>query len=204
MMNGPEQAVSVAERHPITVDSEVVSLTVATDLRSGALSDQDKASLRNFVSGFKTRGHGALNVSTPSYGGGRSAQKTSTRVVRLIDEAGVPKSRIASASYAPTDGQTGAPIIISYVQYVASAGACGDWSDDLATSWSNAATPNFGCSTQNNIAAMLIDPHDLLAPRGMAPADANRRSTVLEQYRKGADTAAERSEQESGQVSEIE
>jgi pilus assembly protein CpaD len=43
---------------------------------------------------------------------------------------------------------------------------------------------------QQNIAAMVADPRDLMAPRPMAPMDANRRATVLEHYEKGEVTQA--------------
>jgi pilus assembly protein CpaD len=44
---------------------------------------------------------------------------------------------------------------------------------------------NFGCSTQQNLAAMVENPEDLVQPRASTPAYAARRQTVIEKYRKG-------------------
>ena len=42
---------------------------------------------------------------------------------------------------------------------------------------------NFGCATQNNLAAQIADPNDLLGPRRMTPADATQRGQALKRYR---------------------
>ena len=41
---------------------------------------------------------------------------------------------------------------------------------------------NFGCATQQNLAAMVANPLDLLYPRGMTPPDATRRVGVVGNY----------------------
>jgi pilus assembly protein CpaD len=66
----------------------------------------------------------------------------------------------------------------------ASTGECGRWPDDLLANTSeNKHYANFGCASQNNLAAQISNPGDLIAPRGMTPIDAERRSTVIEAYR---------------------
>ena len=49
----------------------------------------------------------------------------------------------------------------------------------------NLTPKNFGCSVQHNIAAMVADPRDLLGPRRLDPADANRAGTVIDAYEQG-------------------
>ena len=49
---------------------------------------------------------------------------------------------------------------------------------------------NLGCASQNNLAAMIANPADLLAPRGMSEIDAARRATVIDNYRQGNQTNA--------------
>jgi pilus assembly protein CpaD len=63
--------------------------------------------------------------------------------------------------------------------------------------------PDFGCSVQQNIAAMVADPKDLVAPREMGPGDAVRRATLVKQYETGAVTAAAKSQDQSGAVSTV-
>jgi type IV pilus biogenesis protein CpaD/CtpE len=45
--------------------------------------------------------------------------------------------------------------------------------------------PNYGCAYQNNVAAMVANPADLLRQRAELPPDANRRAGVIEAYRAG-------------------
>ena len=75
---------------------------------------------------------------------------------------------------------------ISYLRYVAEGPECGrDWSENLARTYQNTPYPNFGCSSQHNLAAMVSNPADLLGPRTMTPSDANRRFKMYEKYVKG-------------------
>jgi pilus assembly protein CpaD len=50
---------------------------------------------------------------------------------------------------------------------------------------------------------MVADPRDLVAPRGQDAADAQRRMTVLDKYRKGESTPADTTAAQSGAVSEV-
>ena len=59
---------------------------------------------------------------------------------------------------------------------------------------------SFGCATQQNLAAMVDNPLDLLYPRGMTPADAARRATVLDKYRRGESFTSDLSKETGGSV----
>jgi pilus assembly protein CpaD len=64
----------------------------------------------------------------------------------------------------------------------------------------NLPYPNFGCAQQHNLAAQIVNPADLLGPRTAAPADAERRTVVMEKYRQGQSTGAERGGDDKVQV----
>jgi pilus assembly protein CpaD len=49
----------------------------------------------------------------------------------------------------------------------------------------NELYPNYGCAIQSNFAAMVEDPDDFLAPRGLAPATGASRSAVIRKYNEG-------------------
>jgi type IV pilus biogenesis protein CpaD/CtpE len=53
------------------------------------------------------------------------------------------------------------------------------------------------------MAAMVADPRDLVAPDTSGQADAQRRLTVLEKYRAGTPTPAERTQAQTGVVSAV-
>ena len=44
---------------------------------------------------------------------------------------------------------------------------------------------NLGCANQRNLAAMVANPADLVQPRGETPSSTQRRTVVLDKYRKG-------------------
>jgi pilus assembly protein CpaD len=52
------------------------------------------------------------------------------------------------------------------------------------------------------MAAMIADPADLLGTRPLDQADPIRRGVILEKFRQGETTAATRTQQESGTVSQ--
>ena len=55
------------------------------------------------------------------------------------------------------------------------------------TGYDNGDPPEFGCSTQANLAAMVANPNDLITPRVMTPSSAPRRATSIGKYESGAD-----------------
>ncbi|MGO9024168.1 MAG: CpaD family pilus assembly lipoprotein, partial [Beijerinckiaceae bacterium] len=52
---------------------------------------------------------------------------------------------------------------------------------------------NYGCATQNALAAEVANPSDLVQPRAETPAYTMRRATVLQKYTGGQNTATEES-----------
>ena len=90
---------------------------------------------------------------------------------------------------------------LNYPRMAAEAGPCGLWPEDIGPTSEgyrqNKPYWNFGCATQRNIAAMVANPADLVQPRGER-ADPNRmrRTTVLENYRQGDQTALEGPQQQ--------
>jgi pilus assembly protein CpaD len=50
---------------------------------------------------------------------------------------------------------------------------------------------------------MVANPRDLIAPRDMEGGDATRRATVLDNYEQGKPTAAQKTADQSGAVSDV-
>jgi pilus assembly protein CpaD len=180
--NGAEHALSVAEEHPISVDSQTVTMTLA----SGAgLSGLDRARLRAFADAYMRNGHGSLTVTGPS---GADGQGDAVRAA--LSEIGVPADMVAASSYRAGEG-AGSDIILSYTHYVATPSACGIWEGHRERDLRNTRWPNFGCSQQNNLAAMIGDPHDLIEPAAMTDPDAAIRVRGVTAFRKGESTSSE-------------
>lgn len=203
--NGREDARFDARyTHPISVDPQVVTLQIDAPREKIALSVADKAAIGAFVDTYKARGHGLISISAPS---GSPNERTAVSLVAetraLLTEAGLSHGAMGYAAYRASSANAEAPLVLSYRRYVATASPCGNWSQDYAFTPDNARSPNFGCADQNNLAALVADPADLLGPREWDPAYAPRREQVIENYRMGENTESAESEQASGQVSEV-
>lgn len=201
--NGIEDAeYDASYTHPISVEADVATLNVEVVAGQPGLSPSERSAIEGFAAAYRQRGHGPLTISTPSGSPNAGAAAVALSDVRdILAESGV--TSLAYTPYRASGADSGAPLILSFKQYVAKPTACGDWSMNYAFDPSNRLPPNHGCATQNNLAAMVADPADLAGPRTMTPADAGRRGTVLEKYRAGEVTATQRTEQDSGAVSEV-
>ena len=112
-----------------------------------------------------------------------SAHHVGARVAEVIRTAGVPGNRISTVTYHAQEHGASAPIRLSYGAVRASVEGCGQWPADLTRSPENKNFHNFGCASQNNLAAIISNPADLLGPRGMTGVDAARRSNEIRDYR---------------------
>lgn len=175
--NGQEQALTVAEEHPISVDSQTVTMTIES---GDDLSTLDLARIRAFADSYMRDGHGSLSITAP---GGAAA---TAGVREALSDSGVPEAAIADAAYGGASGD----VILSYTHYVATPSACGIWEGQRERDYRNMRSPNFGCASQNNLAAMVGDPHDLMAPADMTPPDSATRIRGVTKFRKGEVTSS--------------
>ncbi len=203
--NGTDQAMSVADNFPIEVAETTATLELAVEPGQRGLNTTDRANLAAFVSAYKQKGRGQIKVAAPtSTSNASSASRVAKAIAANIADTGVESGAITRTSYPASPGDAAAPVIVSFSHYEASVNNCGVWDHNMATNSRNVPWNNFGCAAQNNLAAMVEDPGDLIAPRNMTGADADRRSTVLKNYRTGETTAATRTEAESADVSNVE
>ncbi|MEZ5894818.1 MAG: CpaD family pilus assembly protein [Parvularculaceae bacterium] len=200
--NGPQEALTVAEEHPISVDSQTITMTIDLADASTELSSIDRARLRAFADSYLRNGHGALSVTTPSGVGSDGAAKDAAGKIRqaLFDQ-GVPWSAMQADAYAAGDRSRG-DVILSYTHYVATPSACGVWEGIRQRDYANRRTPNFGCSSQNNLAAMVADPHDLIAPAEMTDPDSAFRIRGVQAFRAGTSPASETDSESDVRVAE--
>ncbi len=187
--NGPEHAMTVAETHPISVDSQVVTLTIDADATTTDLSDRDQARLGAFANAYLVNGHGPLTITAPSGFADADGHEAAADIRQALNDAGVSWEALSGATYR-TGGDQGDQLIISYTRYVATASECGIWSGVRSRDYRNMRSPNYGCAMQNNIAAMLSDPHDLIAPAAITPRDAMSTARAIEAYRAGESTSS--------------
>lgn len=206
LTNGPRQLVDTEAAFPITVEPQVATLVVKVDDGLQSLGRGEDQRVRAFVDQWKARGQGMLNAASPTGTPNQAAATAALgQIKKLLAAHGVDKGSVQYTSYKPAEGDNQAPITLSFVTYVANAAECGgNWSENLGFTPRNLPWPEFGCSTQHNFAAIVADPRDLIEPRTSDPADATRRSTVLDKYREGVPTrTADESDADSGRVSTV-
>jgi pilus assembly protein CpaD len=157
------------EQYPIEVTRGPVRMDISS--KHGSL----QASQINAISGFsrsaKNSGSSRITILRPSAGG--ASGKVARETYQLLVQSGISPGMISQKTY---PGASKAPVQLTYVRSVAVTKECGDWSTDLATTSKNELHDNHGCAIQNNIAAMVVNPDDFVAPRATTPAHAAMRT----------------------------
>lgn len=199
-VNGSEQALTIAQQHPIAVDSQVVSMTIKDDGTTDDISAVDKSRLNAFADSYLRYGHGPLTITAPSGSeNDLDSQEAAADIRQHLNNIGVPWSSMTGASY--RSGAAGdRDMILSYTHYVATPSACGIWDGLRESDRRNIRSPNFGCSTMNNLAAMIADPRDLVAPTAMTAPDAAIRIRGVNAFRAGEDTSSEGNDEIEQQI----
>lgn len=162
------------ERFPIEVVEKPVKLTVSA--ASGKLGPAESDQIIGLAWQAKTRAITGVTVAYPA--GSRHGRKVAAEVAALVAQQGVPRARIHTAAY---NGKSDS-VTMAFVVRVASTKECGDWSHNLANTYKNELFPNMGCAMQNNVAAMVSNPDDLLAPRASPPVRSAARDPAMDNY----------------------
>jgi pilus assembly protein CpaD len=187
------------QRHPIMVTQEPTTLKLPVARGSQGLTPQQRAEVVDFTSRYRSSdaGNSRLVVSVPSGSSNESAAMSAAEDVRqLLLQGGFAESAISVEAY-HNEGGAQPPLRIAYMRFVATGPECGhDWSENLAKNSHNVGHPNFGCTAQHNLAAMIANPADLLGPRTMGERYADRRDVVMDKWAKGEATGSKRSEDE--------
>ena len=179
---------------------EVRSVTDEIQLAPhGGLSPAQEAALADLAERWRDAGEGPIVVHA---GSGRAAH-TGHAAAHALQAAGVPAGFVQVAQMdAPHDAPP-APVRVGYSRLVAVGPQCANAWSDLTRTAGNEPHAGFGCAVTANMAAQTANPRDLVSPRPSYPADAVRRATVMDKYRKGEPTGTERSKDERGDVSQV-
>jgi pilus assembly protein CpaD len=187
-----------SQRHPILVSQQPHKMTVRVARGDHGLSPAQRASVIDFLTRFKVAdgGNSKLVISVPSGSANEiSAMKAVADMRPILADAGFSESSVSiQPYYAENDPQP--PVRVSYVRYVAEGPVCGQWPTNVADTSRNLNYEDFGCAQQRNLAAMVANPADLLGPRTMTPADANRRDDTYGKYIKGDPSGTSRTNDE--------
>lgn len=174
---------------------------IALAPRADGLSAAQQAAVAQLAARFNAAGGEVLTVQSAA-GGGEVALRSAMNVKAAIEQAGVPGHQVRLGVYTAGDA-AGAPVLAGYRVLAAVVPQCGRYWGDLTATRDNRAYADFGCAVTANMAAQIADPRDIAGGSAVDPADATRRSVVLDKYRKGDVTATKSDDQANGQVAKV-
>ncbi len=191
-----------SHRHPIMVTQQPTTLSIRVSRGSYGMSPHQRAQVISFIERYRgiDAGNTRMVIEAPSGTANEVAAMQAVAEIRsLMSEIGFDAAKVG-VEPVQANGDPQAPIRISYLRYVAEGPQCGKWPSNLAESSSNLNYPNLGCANQANLAAMIANPADLVAPRTSTPGSSERVNTMWEKYVKGDSTIAAKQADEKVQV----
>jgi pilus assembly protein CpaD len=175
-------------RHPIMISEEPEEFRLPVGMNGPALSPEIETALRDYVHDYNAEGTGGITIQVPTASANEiAAAKTGKAIHYALVRAGVPHGKIQVVPYHVGDHSEAAPLRVSYLSVKAVTPTCGLWPEMQPSSGKNFQYHNFGCAAQQNLAAMVANPADLVRPQPMQPASGARRALVIQTYSQGGD-----------------
>ena len=170
-------------RHPIVLSEKEQTLDIPVASGAQKLSVASIDNVKAFAQRFSSSGTGTVVMLLPSGSANTAAaHRVQEQIIQALEQGGGSRGNMAIQSYDATQHGSSAPIRLSFRGVTASTSKCGQWSENLADTSQNRNYADYGCSTQNNLAAQIANPGDLLGPRAESPIDAANRGAVIEAY----------------------
>ncbi len=170
--------------HPIVISEKEQIVDIPIGHADTKLSMAQRSIVQNTIANYRSNGSGVIHILLPTGSPNeRAASRLRNDVAATLRRGGVKPFNISSERY-PAGGSELPPLRLAYSAMTASTAPCGQWPKDVLDTADNKHYANFGCANQNNLAAQIANPADLLGPRATTPIDAERRGVVIDGYRK--------------------
>ncbi|RWO90710.1 CpaD family pilus assembly protein [Mesorhizobium sp.] len=170
--------------HPIVIAEKNQKIDLPVGAGDRGMTGSQRDTLLGFLDGYDKSAAPTLTISIPSGSANEIAATAAGRdFARLAIASGISRNRIVITTYQSASAEASAPIRVAYVSVKAQTDRCGRWPEDLMQTSENKHYADFGCSYQNNLAAQIANPTDLLGPRKQSDIDAENRSAVIDVYR---------------------
>ena len=182
------------QTYPIDVVKGAVNLRISA--RTSTLSPREVTSIRRLAASIASMPV-PIHVTRPA--GSLKAEVKVAHITRLLVDMGVAADRIRHRAVPGVSR-----IVLSYKRKFAVTRSCDDmWTHPANETASNHPMPGFGCSSQNNLAAMVDNPEDFEHPRVMPPADSDNRLEAIKKFRKKKDFNSATSSQSKVSVKDV-
>lgn len=170
--------------HPIVVAEQEEKIDLPVGVGDHAMSQVQRVALNGYMAHYDASAGAPVTILYPAGSANAAAASlVAADVARHINRSGVPGGRVLSMPYEVGTPEASPPIRVSYRRMKASTGPCGRWPEDLLQTTENKHYANFGCAYQNNLAAQMANPADLLGPRAPGDIDAENRGNALDEYK---------------------
>lgn len=171
--------------HPIVIAEKNEKIDLPVGAGDRGMTGFQRDTLLGFLDGYDKSAAPSLTIAVPVGSANEIAATAAGRdFARLAVASGINRNRIVMTTYQSASAEASAPIRVAYISTKAQTDKCGRWPEDMLQSSENKHYADFGCSSQNNLAAQMDNPADLLGPRKQSPIDAERRGVVIDGYRK--------------------
>ena len=177
---GGPQPLTPLSRWQLRVEPQMDRIALA--VHDAGLSGTQRAALAEIATRARAEGSPEIVVETPS-GDDPVSLQTAYAAAESLRGAGIPVRLAAYAAPHPR-----APVVVGFTRLQAVTYDCPSQWGSLTRHADNGTAMGLGCSTISNMAAQIADPRDILGQRPMDPADAGRRTVVIQHYRLGEDT----------------
>ncbi len=170
--------------HPIVIAEKNQKIDLPVGAGDRGMTGAQRDTLLGFLDGYDKGAAPSLTIAIPRGSANEVAALVAGRdFARVAVAAGVKRNRIVMTSYQSDVPEASAPVRVAFVAVRAQTDKCGRWPDDLTDTSENKHYADFGCSYQNNLAAQVANPNDLLGPRKQSEIDAENRGAVIDLYR---------------------
>lgn len=170
------------EVYPIEVADAPVIVSVPADQ---PLSDRDARRVDALGARYLRLGAGRLTIAYPD---DVDAAAAVGDVARRLHALGVPMQDVRRGAY-DAAAYEGEGVVVSFDGPAARSTPCPALWGDSRLNGSNQNSGRFGCATQANLAAMVADPRDLVAPAPLLPPSSSRGVRVQRAFAAGDSTA---------------
>lgn len=173
--------------HPIIVAEQEEKIDLPVGVGDNAMSPIQRTALDGYMAHYEQSAGAPVTILYPAGSANAvAASLVAADVARHIHSRGVAGGRVVSMPYEAGAPEASPPIRVSYRRMKASTGQCGRWPEDISNTVDNKHYANFGCAYQNNLAAQMANPADLLGPRAPGDIDAENRGDALTDYKNRA------------------
>ena len=165
---------SVEDNYPIKVVERPVRLAVYAT--PSGLRPADVNEVIDFAHKAATGAATPVTVAYPA--GSKMARQSAGQAAGILVRQGVARQSIVVT---PRNGSSN-EVTLAFATKAVETKPCGDWSQNMRGNQFNESGPNFGCAYQQNFAAMIANPEDLVRPQPATPAQSASQVPALQNY----------------------